>query len=99
MSGKHTEGPWGVVDDYDILEISCDPEKSPYGIVTVAVLTGYVHLPVTDCPEVVANARLIAAAPDLLDALKAAMSELPDRCEHEREMARAAIAKAKGETP
>jgi hypothetical protein len=43
-----------------------------------------------------AHARMMAAAPDLLDALKAAVSQLPDRCEHEREMAAYAIAKAEG---
>lgn len=32
----------------------------------------------------------------LVDALKAAVSELPDRCEHEREMAAYAIAKTEG---
>lgn len=62
----------------------------------------------TECAERDANARLIAAAPDLLDALKRLLGEmdfaktyLPDHCgtlklqiNHADDLARAAIAKA-----
>jgi hypothetical protein len=55
-----------------------------------------------DAAEVVANARLIAAAPDLLDALKVVVATLPHMGGSERstfsllKRATAAIAKAEG---
>jgi hypothetical protein len=42
--------------------------------------------------------RQANAIGNLIDALKAAVSQLPDRCEHEREMARFAIDKAEGKS-
>lgn len=51
----------------------------------------------SDVPEgLESNARLIAAAPELLAALEAVV-RVADRATDEFEMARAAIAKAKGE--
>ncbi|MCY1186174.1 hypothetical protein D9M73_270150 [compost metagenome] len=51
-------------------------------------------MPVT---EVMANAALIAAAPDLLEALEAVV-RVADRATDEFDMARAAIAKARGKS-
>ena len=65
---------------------------------------------ISACPRPKANARLIAAAPELLDALIAATAALDnvgmqdtyidfDQVRDAKAKARAAIAKATGETP
>lgn len=54
------------------------------------------HEPVISAEECRANARLIAAAPDLLEALQAVLS-VADRKTVEFDKVRAAIAKATGE--
>lgn len=87
---KHTPGPWVVyefVDGYDIRA----PEAECY----VATASD---------PEAVwgaigreADACLIAAAPELLAACEGLLSVLPATGHHAINMARAAIAKAKGE--
>lgn len=94
MSAKHTPGPWrwdGNVCDYD-------PENEAPWLVTemhsAVVLGGSIN-----CGNE-ANARLIAAAPDLLDALQAFATEIvPNNTDDPLWMsARAAIAKATGST-
>lgn len=92
---KHTPGNWVAkpMDSADWIDlVTDDPETCG----------GSAHsLPFASCRHFnqEANARLIAAAPDLLDALK----ELLDQDEHGedeiwvRNKARAAIAKATGE--
>ena len=92
---KHTPGPWRYkphrVDcNYMLITCSDDPQEGDN-------LRGY-------CGE--ANARLIAAAPELLEALQVIVKSLSDQddeglIEHAEPMiaARAAIAKATGETP
>lgn len=50
-------------------------------------------------PQHAANARLIAAAPELLAAMKLAAWFSPYICEDAAAQIRAAIAKATGETP
>lgn len=84
---KHTPGPWRFSShphDGNYMRIHCssDPNEGDN-------LRGY-------CGE--ANARLIAAAPDLLSALEMIMAKVAG-CERdpEYEAARAAIAKVKGE--
>jgi hypothetical protein len=93
----HTPGPWFVVEDEN-----CGrwifPNKDGRGF---AQDGSYLAI----CAEVIggANARLIAAAPDLLAALKAAIEDAGwayasfCRCEV-CEQVRAAIAKAEGRT-
>ena len=49
--------------------------------------------------ETIANARLIAAAPDLLEALKRCKFDSLNMTLEDREFCRAAIAKATGEQP
>ena len=102
---KHTPGPWvvcrGVVHQIPVASVAMDGLK-----LNVAHVTGIRN------GEGLANARLIAAAPDLLEALQQATSALEWRWErvanraapvHETAIqeaynqARAAIAKATGE--
>ncbi len=96
---KHTKGEWIAVGywvehpDDKVADIcDCNPECMGQG-----------HLGRTP-EEIVANARLIAAAPELLTALQAIVKTLADQddeglIEHVQPMidARAAIAKAIGE--
>ena|SRR5580765_6125700 len=97
MAMKHTPGPWGA---YNLSKgnIAIETREG----VRVANASG-------DTCDVEANARLIAAAPELLAALKAAYSALaliddfgtatgenPDVQNAALDQARAAIAKAEG---
>jgi hypothetical protein len=93
MTSKHTTGPWKC-DGLDIMAYAEDP----FGH-TIAYIQP--SLPQFQA-EVIANARLIAAAPDLLEALEGLLAvavevgELPPDFGQTR-AARAALAKAKGE--
>jgi hypothetical protein len=62
---KHTPGPWNVNDDTDISGVENDPKNECVGPVDVA----HVYLR-TVSGRTEANARLIAAAPYLLEALQ-----------------------------
>lgn len=96
-SSAHTEGPWAIIDPH-----AAEPRiggwlrPNEFGLVaTVANETD-------GAAERQANARLIAAAPDLLEACEAALWELtfdaPDAWEDEAtRILRRAIEKAKGE--
>lgn len=61
---KHTPGPWQAVDDYGTWEI----ESASSAIATVN------H----NRPQHEANARIIAAAPELLEALQSSTAALMD---------------------
>lgn len=112
---KHTPGPWapsaigfmtnegqkpimsGAIDDPERKRVALVDCQTPFK-------RGQGHK--TDCAERDANARLIAAAPDLLEALSAwidfrdgslghhATRTMAERMEHIATQARAAIAKA-----
>ena len=88
---QHTKGPW---------KFGSSNEDSVYKR-NIGGSDGY-HVAVASSredEEVVANARLIAAAPDLLEALLLFAVENKTHTELERfQVARAAIAKATGET-
>ncbi|BAO70086.1 hypothetical protein [Bordetella bronchiseptica] len=100
MMTKHTPGPWAIRYDYVVQARSFDdgrlvPVAQPYGV------NG-------DGSDLFANARLIAAAPNLLEALEAeeewrgreAAGEIDPEWDYETMVAakrRAAISKAKGE--
>lgn len=85
---KHTPGPWRVIDHY----VTAGEEQ------VCAVGVDWTANNVT------ANARLIAAAPELLEALQSVLASVPfsqyhgdgelEECEHR---VRAAIAKATGQ--
>jgi hypothetical protein len=90
--GKHTPGPWLIDERAGSLAVvmaRTDPEFNEY---------------VTICSALPQNARLIAAAPDLLEALRMITDQLARGRTRQRkdgefiDMARAAIAKATGET-
>ncbi|WP_103035272.1 hypothetical protein [Castellaniella caeni] len=95
MSTQHTPGPWGVRFDFVVQAKSFDsgrlvPVAQPYGVNS-------------DGTDLFANARLIAAAPDLLEALKMALEYWADRQQRYKNRApvwvrdaRAAIARAEG---
>ena len=89
---KHTQGPWTV--DGAVATENLD------------VLGEGGRVAMLDCDDIdaetlKANARLIAAAPEMLDALRVAQSELhyfiATRGREAHEIVRAAIAKATGE--
>jgi hypothetical protein len=90
---KHTPGPWSFQpsESGDVIWIGNEGENA-------ACVPGY-----ADHPGNIADARLIAAAPDMLDALRkiAAIEDLYEgtdwqEIEEARLIARAAIAKATG---
>ena len=85
METKHTPGPWAIDGE------GTNAMVRGADLTIVAVrhrLTGPTHE---------ANARLIAAAPELLEALESILSDACDNGAY-WDKARAAIAKARGET-
>lgn len=90
---KHTAGPWAVC--YDKINV--------YAPETDTAITNSEHPCYPDQDEAIANARLIAAAPELLAALKNLVSQVEkmDRLYYrDRQLlieARQAIAAATGE--
>lgn len=97
---KHTPGPWRLeeVVDRSIKHLCPVADVDGFSLLTVVHTEGY------DGDECVpfgavyrdADARLIAAAPDLLEALKGVL-RVADRKTDEFDAARAAIAKAEGQ--
>nr|OAP95151.1 hypothetical protein A4U53_18185 [Rhizobium leguminosarum] len=87
----HTPGPWKFKTDH--LKGDCGIHAEGTGIFAEA-FTDIRHAGEGNRTEALANARLIAAAPDLLDALKGLLSS-PTHEGWQGE-ARAAIAKAEG---
>ena len=99
MTTSHTSGPWTHEGQGDITGIENDPASGCVGKVDVACV--YLR---TVPGKTEANARLIAAAPDLLTALTGLLAldadhqrgaDDDDVCIEVRQ-ARAAIAKAEG---
>lgn len=95
---QHTPGPWYAVQfeknaRYQIVNQAARLSQS--GARFIAELRGPLWPGVPQGPEIDANANLIAAAPDLLAALKAVV-ELSDRKHDAWDAAKAAIAKAEG---
>lgn len=95
-NAQHTRGPWELrPDDMGGLSSLVFPAEQPH---PVAGVTGYY----SGNGERLANARLIAAAPELLEALQRLSAQctrlrLPGQAETDAEKtARAVIAKATG---
>ena len=104
MNAKHTPGPWNIgSSDLPVsrMSIHCKGHKdSCHSTVALMVSRGAIGI---SHDEEFANARLIAAAPDLLKALEDCVAVM-DRelaglkvIQPELSAARAAIAKATGE--
>ena len=96
MADKHTPGPWNIgSSDLPVsrMSIHCKGHKdSCHSTVALMVSRGAIGI---SHDEEFANARLIAAAPDLLDVLEELVAEF-GVCGL-TEKARAAIAKATGD--
>jgi hypothetical protein len=84
---KHTPGPWAYAWAGGIALVFQKGE---------ATIASIPYDDDNEIPQVEANARLIAAVPDLLEALKGVL-RVADRATVEFDAARAAIAKATGE--
>jgi hypothetical protein len=104
MIEQHTPGPWEVVHaEHGIVVRTESPTKTKYGASRYAAIGGFDRNEPDKLAEAQANARLIAAAPDLLEALKELAvcdfgANWNDAAEWAAIKARAAIAKATGET-
>ena len=120
--GAHTKGQWEIINGRDIFgplggdsgDGVCADWSDGWQVAEVSQYQAFVDGQLVGMSRAVmlANARLIAAAPDLLEALEAAVdcgmvpsSSLKDggaarhaRQVHAADMIRAAITKAKGET-
>lgn len=97
---KHTPGPWRFYTEPQ--PNGCPIVGNGSGLM-LAMLAHSVNYP-DQRDEANANARLIAAAPDLLEALQAVVSQLEGHDLHNGDVfainnAYAAIAKATGQTP
>ena len=102
---QHTPGPW-IACGWKSLTVNAGPEGRFSEQSTIVLMPGARHereiTSGTQLQEMQANARLIAAAPELLAALEDLLNEYqgfrePYRNEAMCEHARAAIAKATGE--
>jgi hypothetical protein len=69
---KHTPGPWQLFEDYDAIGGFRQRVYSVHGDIRPGhQFRGIARVPASEGDEMLeANARLIAAAPDLLEALK-----------------------------
>ena len=103
MTAYHTTGPWTMLPeeaDKDYLRIRGTRLGGRYKVANVHHLRFEgVHAVVRerDDAESMANARLIAAAPELLEALQFVMTASGEQLGTAFEQAQAAIAKATGE--
>ena len=110
---KHTPGPWTITEDGRIQAPKLDAkcwEQRQYKHIASAPFAADALTPIIMGGERAANARLIAAAPELLAALEWALKNIEELAIPEfdkrgavtslnncADKARAAIAKAKGE--
>lgn len=93
MSAKHTPGPWNVLPPKSDIHhggyVGVPDDDYAYGVNEVAYVT-----PQSSSGTHEANARLIAAAPEMLEALEGVAKNINPDDWFER--VHAAIAKAKG---
>ena len=91
MSALHTKGPWKI-DSGEALKV-----RNVSGSIAMIMQTHLRGRRSSD--ETRANARLIAAAPDMLEALQNLMRHMPDYADTVWIDAQAAIARATGAKP
>jgi hypothetical protein len=85
----HTPGPWGVTTNNGIPAVGSDTEEG--GLICDLLASNFSNME--------ANARLIAAAPEMLEALRTALVHLPGLVHPaDVKQIRDAIAKAEGRT-
>lgn len=112
MSAQHTPGPWEVESEDSIVGMPCVSADSEFGDWIVCTLDGPTdmagfcidRMSAPTIAQIRANACLIAAAPELLEALQWAMAFVPamsplvctDEAIAAKAKAVAAIAKATG---
>jgi hypothetical protein len=103
MGAKHTPGPWTAVEDELVPERGCIyvEAKDTFGSSDMETIAEAYKLNSFDTEQQEANARLIAAAPTMLEALRAVVGALgPLKPTQETlksyQLAEAAIAKAEG---
>lgn len=103
MTAKHTPGPWAVLPeeaDKDYLRIRGTRLGCRYKVANVhmpRLWESHDVLRDHENAESWANARLIAAAPELLEALQFVMTAFGEQLSTAFEQAQAAIAKATGD--
>lgn len=98
MMAKHTEGPWTVEQPMDFeFTVVEDNGKDPadWRFIASCCFSDPDDPNPISRAQVEANAHLIAAAPELLEALENLLAECPEAWS--RHGAQAAIAKARGE--
>lgn len=97
----HTPGPWRAQDDFGTVFTTSDPVRGTGSTNAIAKAFNRLTAHGSDVEpgdEQAANARLMAAAPELLEALEYIVGWGPNwDAEKARDMAREAIAKAKGD--
>jgi hypothetical protein len=101
-ASAHTPGPWHVGVSCDGTPAVCVPVPPSYGSGFVVAHINRITFKTGVQGDAEANARLIAAAPDMLEALRAALPALEsihDPGNPILEAAYAAIAKAEGDKP
>jgi hypothetical protein len=93
---KHTKGPWEV-DKIASMHV----QSGRRGVCSTGGYSNNQECPIKIEEENQANAHLIAAAPDMLEALEEVLNikdyDTAEKCEEVREKARAIVAKARGE--
>jgi hypothetical protein len=97
MSAQHTPGPWHAMAPRIGAAITIYAHNGATPIATTASNTSPLTMEMHRRGEVKANAALIAAAPELLAALREMLEYAEERCDAvATNKARAAIAKATG---
>jgi hypothetical protein len=92
---KHTPGPWFAIENCCFWEIRTSEFEYGGEQIGDACASGFIG-GAEDNPVEVANARLMAAAPELLEALEAMLAIYPYPDNDTTDAAKRAIAKATG---
>lgn len=104
MTAKHTPGPWSVCE-HSWCETSIRAPSTDHALCRLDINHATEESQEADEAQMAANARLIAAAPELLEALKACAAVCAGETMNKRglvsalEQARAALAKCEGVKP